>query len=199
MKRSHLTYGLLTAAVVVGIGASSAAAAIPAANGVISGCYDDKGGELRVIDAETGTTCSTKETTLSWNEHGPAGPAGPQGETGPAGPSVLERPLQVKYHNVDPLAFVAGLENGPHVSTTVRIANLDTGDAHLVIDLYDRNGVQIAKCDIRIRSYGTVDSCIQPSDFGEEAASMRLWDSNRVGAPAFVVTAFVRKEIPAGA
>jgi len=62
-------------------------ASIPAANGVISGCYDKNGGTLRVIDAP-GTTCnSAKELPLTWNQTGPQGPQGAKGDTGPQGPA----------------------------------------------------------------------------------------------------------------
>ena len=53
-------------------------AAIPGSNGRISACYD-RAGTLRVIDAESGTTCDRRETPLAWNQTGPAGPAGPVG------------------------------------------------------------------------------------------------------------------------
>jgi len=59
-------------------------ASIPAANGVITGCYD-KDGSLRVIDAESGKSCGKKEKQLTWNQTGPTGPQGPQGLPGPQG------------------------------------------------------------------------------------------------------------------
>ncbi len=55
---------------------------------VITGCYSPDG-SLRVIDAQSGATCRTKETKITWNQtgpQGPIGPQGPQGETGPTGP-----------------------------------------------------------------------------------------------------------------
>jgi hypothetical protein len=61
------------------IAASVAWAAIPAADGTISGCYNTKNGKLRVVD---GTACKKKETALSWNQ---AGQTGPQGEPGAPG------------------------------------------------------------------------------------------------------------------
>lgn len=89
--------GLLAAAMVwlplVLTGA--AVAVIPAATGVITGCYATKDGALRLIDGEIGQPCGNKEQKITWNQTGPAGPqgaqgpqgaAGPQGETGPQGP-----------------------------------------------------------------------------------------------------------------
>ncbi len=60
-----------------------AMAAVPGANGVITGCYDVKTGALRVIDAEAGQTCrSNNETQVTWSQ---TGPQGPKGDTGPQG------------------------------------------------------------------------------------------------------------------
>jgi hypothetical protein len=38
---------------------------------VISGCFENRGGDLRVIDAESGATCNTRETPISWNTPSP--------------------------------------------------------------------------------------------------------------------------------
>jgi hypothetical protein len=65
---------------------ASVQAAIPDASGVIHGCYKTNGGNLRVIDTGQGQSCSNSETTLNWNQTGPAGPQGPQGPQGAAGP-----------------------------------------------------------------------------------------------------------------
>jgi hypothetical protein len=60
---------------------------------VINACYKPFSGALRLIDAEAGATCSSKERPLAWNvqgekgEKGDPGPAGPQGVPGPAGTS----------------------------------------------------------------------------------------------------------------
>ncbi|MFN8491619.1 MAG: hypothetical protein U0350_28735 [Caldilineaceae bacterium] len=64
-----------------------ASASIPAANRVITGCYA-KDGSLRLIDAEAGKQCTSKEKVLTWNQTGPVGPQGipgPQGMPGPKG------------------------------------------------------------------------------------------------------------------
>ena len=68
---------------------SAALAAIPGAGGVIAGCYDRKGGALRVIDAQAGKTCTKDELKLTWNQLGPQGlkgDPGPQGLQGVPGP-----------------------------------------------------------------------------------------------------------------
>jgi hypothetical protein len=75
-------------AIVLTIGgtAYAATAEIPGPNGVISACYLKSGGDLKVIDPSV-TTCTKGETSLDWNQQGPAGPAGAAGATGPAGPA----------------------------------------------------------------------------------------------------------------
>jgi hypothetical protein len=56
-------------------------ASIPAANGLISGCYGSNGGRLRVIDAAT-EKCLTSETPLAWNQRGLQGLKGDPGTNG---------------------------------------------------------------------------------------------------------------------
>ena len=75
----------LGAAAIFVIGAGVAWAAIPGSSGVISGCYEKRTGILRVIDAETGKTCLSFETPISWNEAGLKGPMGDKGPTGDKG------------------------------------------------------------------------------------------------------------------
>jgi len=77
-----------------------ASASIPAANGVITGCYErkngNKGSELRVIDVEVGQKCSSKDQQITWNQTGPAGasgPAGAQGIPGPVGAQGVPGPM----------------------------------------------------------------------------------------------------------
>jgi len=71
----------LALAAAVALIASISYAAIPAANGTISACKDNKG-TLKVIDAEAGQTCPGNQPPLTWNQQGPAGPAGSPGVSG---------------------------------------------------------------------------------------------------------------------
>jgi hypothetical protein len=57
-------------------------AAIPGADGTISGCYRTIDGTLRVIDAEAGQTCRSGEKPITWSQTGPPGPPGEPGEPG---------------------------------------------------------------------------------------------------------------------
>jgi hypothetical protein len=69
-------------ALVLGAG-SVAYAAIPSADGVVSGCYAKNGGTLRVVDASA--PCKTTEMSIAWNQKGQPGAQGPQGPQGPQG------------------------------------------------------------------------------------------------------------------
>ena len=52
-------------------------------DGQIRGCYDKKGGRLRIVDDGR---CASDEHRVSWSERGRKGDAGPRGAVGPAGP-----------------------------------------------------------------------------------------------------------------
>ena len=73
----------------------SATASIPGPDGVITGCYKQASGQLRVIDVTAQAQCLATEQQLTWQQTGPVGPAGAQGEpgaTGPAGPAGATGP-----------------------------------------------------------------------------------------------------------
>jgi len=87
-RRIAALLGVPVVIAVVAGGAGLALASIPDSNtGVITGCYQMEGGQLRVIDAQAGAKCLSSEKKLTWNHTGPQGPAGPAGQTGPAGPA----------------------------------------------------------------------------------------------------------------
>lgn len=101
MKIKGFAAGLVAGIVVTG--GTVAIAAIPGSpSGVFHACYATRGGDLRLIDFESGTRCRRGERLVSWNQsgpsglpgsQGPAGPTGPQGETGPTGPAGSQGPL----------------------------------------------------------------------------------------------------------
>jgi hypothetical protein len=68
-------------AMVVSVGVV-AYAAIPDEAGVISACYQQPSGQLRVIDAAAGESCRRNELPLSWNQKGPKGDPGPASSSG---------------------------------------------------------------------------------------------------------------------
>src|SRR4051812_22888961 len=84
------TVVLVAVVAAIAVGTGVATGAIPGGEGTITGCYKVKGGAVRVIDAESGATCSSDEVKLSWSQKGPAGPAGaagPKGDKGDPGPA----------------------------------------------------------------------------------------------------------------
>src|SRR5438067_5059340 len=117
MKRK-LT-GLVAGIAVLAIGGGVAFATSPGSGGAISGCYANKGGDLRVIDPASGS-CKATETALTWNQTGPQGPQGdpgpqgpkgdpgaqgpqgPKGDTGPAGPAGPAGPQGPQGPTSDP-------------------------------------------------------------------------------------------------
>jgi hypothetical protein len=82
-RRNLVAYLALGAALAATGGV--AYSAIPDANSVIHGCYDNASGALRVIDTEASGICRGGETALDWNQKGQAGVPGAQGPQGPPG------------------------------------------------------------------------------------------------------------------
>ncbi len=63
-----------------------------AADNVIYGCYQRRGGELRIVSNTN--SCRHNEIPLSWNKVGPAGPQGPPGPASPSAPPGLQPQAQ---------------------------------------------------------------------------------------------------------
>jgi hypothetical protein len=83
---SHRLQLLVAVGVVAAITGGIAYAAIPTTTtGVINGCYENRLGILRVIDAEAGKTCTKYETPISWNQKGVKGDQGLEGAAGTDG------------------------------------------------------------------------------------------------------------------
>jgi len=67
-------------------------ATIPDSGGVIHTCFKGSdatkpgGATLSIVDSESGATCKTGDTGLTFNQQGPPGPQGDPGPQGPAGP-----------------------------------------------------------------------------------------------------------------
>ncbi|HET7450762.1 MAG TPA: hypothetical protein VFJ78_09205 [Gaiellaceae bacterium] len=83
------TIGTIIGAVAAAAAAAGiAVASVPDGAGNIHACAKH-GGELRIVDADTGDACKSNELALQWNViplHGPAGPQGPPGPAGLQGP-----------------------------------------------------------------------------------------------------------------
>lgn len=83
---------LIIASAIVATLALSASvyAAIPSATNVITGCYGNLTGNLRLIDKESSNSCLGTETEVSWNQQGLVGPVGAQGPAGEQGPQGVQ-------------------------------------------------------------------------------------------------------------
>ncbi len=148
----------LACALTVSCQVAVAFAVVPGAGGVISACYDSKG-NMRVIDADAGATCSNKETLLTFNASGQTGPTGPQG---PAGPSD---------------AYVAEIDEfSPFFPGTVQtIARLRVPGGEYVIDALLRfsvvtvaaNDIANVNCEMRAEVTGTGELDIYSVSFNE--------------------------------
>lgn len=73
---------------VMPVSASAGTGTTPVSGGVISGCYTNAqvAGLHAIGLINSGATCPTGTTALSWSMTGPTGPAGPAGPAGVAGP-----------------------------------------------------------------------------------------------------------------
>jgi hypothetical protein len=74
---------VIGAALILMIGGAVAYAQIPSADGTITGCYMKSGGSIRIID--TGASCKSSETKLTWNQKGQPGTNGTNGTPGTNG------------------------------------------------------------------------------------------------------------------
>jgi hypothetical protein len=82
--------------------AGVADAAIPGADGSVSGCYGKLTGIVRVIDPAGGTCNPRFETPITWSVRGPIGPKGDPGDPGPTGPTGATGPTGPKGDKGDP-------------------------------------------------------------------------------------------------
>lgn len=86
MPKKAKSIGLIAFGVVLGSTAVGFAA-IPDANGVITGCNSaGLNAKLRLIDTATTPNCNATETKVTWNQKGLKGDTGAQGLVGPQGP-----------------------------------------------------------------------------------------------------------------
>jgi hypothetical protein len=92
-RRIAALLGVPVVIAVVAGGTGLALASIPdSSTGVITGCYQMVGGQLRVINAQAGAKCLSSEKKLTWNQTGPQGPVGPVGPAGVQGPAGTAGP-----------------------------------------------------------------------------------------------------------
>jgi hypothetical protein len=76
-------------------------AAVPAADGTISACYDKQSGQVRIVDPEKNLPkgCGPKEISISWNAQGTPGQDGADGQDGQDGASGISGYIRVSGHS----------------------------------------------------------------------------------------------------
>lgn len=182
--------------------ASVAWAAIPSGSGVISGCYNDATGALRVIDADAGATCKPAERELQWSQTGPQGPPGasgtevvgrrairssqtPAGEaeitargTGPAGfPAAGEEPTSVISYQLPAgkylLSTVVGVRKG---SGTTELICYVRGSSPTVT-AFLRVALGTGAGESRMTTVGS-DGFVNTDAFGTRATLVCIQDAN---------------------
>jgi hypothetical protein len=90
-RRVLAVAGTVTVLVGAGTAAGAAIAAGPVSGGVVSACYKTaaaSNGSHAVVLENTGHTCPSGDTHVTWNQKGQTGPQGPVGPPGPRGPSA---------------------------------------------------------------------------------------------------------------
>jgi Collagen triple helix repeat (20 copies) len=164
--------GIPAVATVMLLGSVAAGyAAIPAANGVITACYNISGnpsGAMRVIDAEAGAKCSKNEKTLTFNQTGPQGlqgiqgipgPQGIQGEQGEPGPQGIQGIQGIQGPagiSTATFAITSDVTLGDDVFTKVTSKTLPTGSWVVVATAnlasatpFDGDRITTVQCELR--------------------------------------------------
>lgn len=90
MRRRHMMIVSITAMTLGGTIGASMSAWADGDGSVISGCYSNHTGALRIVG--DGERCRPQKTAVEWNQRGPQGPPGPIGPAGPTGPQGAQGP-----------------------------------------------------------------------------------------------------------
>ena len=86
VRRRHVVIGAVSASLAAALAGGIALAGIPGGSGLISACYGEARGGVRIVDAEAGDQCRGNESPLAWNQRGERGEKGDRGGVGPQGP-----------------------------------------------------------------------------------------------------------------
>jgi hypothetical protein len=118
----RLTYANVVATLALvlamGGGAYAAVSSIPGAGGVIHGCYQQQGGNLRLVKA--GKKCSDNENAIAFNQQGRTGR---QGAPGPIGPSDA---YQASTNTpADPLTLTLAVPAGSYAVVAKAVGSSD--------------------------------------------------------------------------
>lgn len=147
--------------------ATSVPTKIPDSNtGVITACYQKKGGAVRFINAQNGKTCAKKEKKVTFNQTGPQGAQGVQGERGPSNGYVAKNPDAVGISN-------ALMLNPPPTRNSVVIMTLPAGNYIINASTRARktnNTTKAVSCSIQAVG-GTVTSVPVTEEFDNTGAN----------------------------
>ena len=134
-RRVLAVAGTVTVLVGVGTAAGAAIAAGPVSGGVVSACYKTaaaSNGSHAVVLEDTGHTCPSGYTHVTWNQKGQTGTPGPRGPAGPgllagayvnANGTVASSSGNVTVANPSPGSYCIGITGG---TAHVAVASLDS-------------------------------------------------------------------------
>ncbi|MGI8678999.1 MAG: hypothetical protein ACR2LX_09995 [Jatrophihabitans sp.] len=125
----------VAAGAALGAGVMTAVAAIPSANGTITGCYVSGSTSLKtlyLIDKDKGQSCPHGFTQLTWNQQGQPGAPGPAGPSGPSGPAGPPGPGAVSFDKTTGTSFSGLLSNTPNSLIVVGDCYADFVDVRIV-------------------------------------------------------------------
>ena len=117
------------AALVIALG-GVAVAAIPDSGGTIHGCYQQTGGNLRVV--ESAADCRNSERAISWNQQGPPGPPGSGSIVHAFGPVVVPLGQTATLARSGPFTFIGRCLGGFSVARGDTIVS--TTEEHSAFD-----------------------------------------------------------------
>jgi hypothetical protein len=190
------------AAVVLGgalaLVAGAAYSAIPDSNGVIHGCYTNRGGLLRAIDPSAGQKCTSLETPLDWNQKGPKGDSGPQGAPGPKGDPGAQGPPGPAgvLGNLDALEGIPCTGTKSHPGT-VRVSYGAGSETEAPISLSCVTTLVLTPGSFTVH---VTEGALQIGIFGEEPLPASGWQfSGEIDADGHVTipgTSFELSDIP---
>lgn len=158
--------GTVTVLVGVGTAAGAAIAAGPVSSGVVSACYKTvaaSNGSHAVLLENTGHTCPSGYTHVTWNQKGQTGPQGqigpqgqpgPQGQTGPEGPpgpsagfTASTDDIGLANGTTDTSVVSLTLPAGSYIVQAKLVPFISSGVDSMHCDLLDTDGITVLDQD----------------------------------------------------
>jgi len=152
-RRVLAVAGTVTVLVGVGTAAGAAIAAGPVSSGVVSACYKTvaASGSHAVVLENTGHTCPSGYTQVTWNQKGQTGPQGPAGPQGPRGPSAgftaSTDGVVLANGTTDTSVVSLTLPAGSYIVQAKLVPFISSGVDSMHCDLLDTDGVTVLDQD----------------------------------------------------